>query len=78
MKTITLMIISIFTFIGINAQSSWHQVNSGVQESVYSIAFQDSLVGYATAGNKILKSNDAGENWTVYFQSSLSIKKSPY
>jgi|GEM_PF-4345508 len=68
MRTLHLVIIFTITSIGLNAQPNWHQVNSGVQDQVSSIIFQDSLIGYATAGNKILKSTDAGENWTLYYQ----------
>lgn len=68
MRTLHLIIIFTIASIGLSAQSNWHQVNSGVQEKVSSIIFQDSLIGYATAGNKILKSTDAGENWTFFYQ----------
>jgi len=73
MKIVHLIIILTLANIGLSAQSNWHQVNSGVQEKVSSIIFQDSLVGYAAAGNKILKSTDAGENWTLYFQDTSAL-----
>lgn len=68
MKTIYLTFITLLCSISLFAQSNWRQVNSGTNEFVSSIQFEDSLVGYATAGNQILKSVDAGENWVVFHQ----------
>lgn len=68
MKPIYLILIIFLFSFSLFAQSNWRQVNSGTNEFISSIQFEDSLVGYATAGNQILKSTDAGENWTLFYQ----------
>lgn len=68
MKPIYLILITFLFSFSLFAQSSWRQVNTNSQEQIGSVIFQDSLVGYATAGNKILASTDAGENWSLFYE----------
>ena len=68
MKTLYITLIAFLFSFSFFAQSNWRQVNTNTQERINSVIFEDSLVGYATAGNQILKSTDAGENWVVFHQ----------
>lgn len=70
MKTIYITLISILFSFSLFAQSNWWQVNTNTQERINSVIFEDSLIGYAAAGSKILKSTDAGENWVLFHQDS--------
>lgn len=68
MKIVHIFLIGILFAFNLQAQSNWYQVNSNVQDEIFDVFFQDSLTGYATAGNKILKSTDAGESWSLFYQ----------
>lgn len=68
MKPIYLILIFFLFSFSVFAQSNWRQVNTGLQDQVGGVIFQDSLVGYATIGNKILTSGDAGENWSPFYE----------
>ena len=84
MKQILLITITfIISFHSANAQ--WYQVNTNTTENLYDMFFVDSLEGYCVGGSDywgtpqstgvILKTIDAGENWTTIFSiDSLTIK----
>ncbi|MES2485940.1 MAG: YCF48-related protein, partial [Bacteroidota bacterium] len=57
-----------FILTGIYAYSqTWQQVNSNTSNEVYDMYFSNENTGFAiTANGQVLKTTDAGNNWTVF------------
>jgi len=66
----------IFSLISIRALSQW-KVQYQTASPLYDIRFINKTTGWACGGSEILKTNDGGENWTVYNIPNLFLQIHP-
>ena len=66
MKNILVLFIFLLFSVNVKAQSGWFPLTSGTNTFLWKISFVNPVTGYiASNGGKVLKTTNAGGNWTI-------------